>query len=229
MTAEAGKSRRILLIEDNEKIMRGNVRMFEWEGYETDVAFTLADARNRIDARLPDVIVLDIMMPDGSGLDFLRKLRKNRYRDIPVLLLTGLTAPEDVVRGLTEGGDDYLTKPYDFPVLLARVEALLRRAARVPENVVKGRLSLDVATGTAMLDGNDLPLTPKEFALLLVFVQNEGRYMTGDALYEKVWKAPMEGDSEALKSAIKRLRAKIRGSGRHIDWSRGEGYVFESD
>jgi len=217
----------ILLVEDNKKIMRGNKRMLGWKDYETVCAHTLADARALISERKPDAIVLDIMLPDGSGLDFMRELRIGGNANIPILLLTGLTGKEDVVRGLAAGGDDYLTKPYDFPVLLARIEALLRRAERVPEVLVKDRLSLDVTANVALLDGKDILLTQKEFALLLIFAQNEERYISAKYLYMKIWKAPIENNSSALKTAINRLRTKIKDSGWCIVWSRGEGYCFE--
>ena len=219
----------ILLVEDNEKIMYGNKQMLEWEGYEAAAALTLAEARSCIEGRRPDVIVLDIMLPDGSGLDFIREMREGKNPGIPVLLLTGLTTKEDVVRGLKAGGDDYLTKPYDFSELTARIEALLRRVGRVPETIVKGRLSLDIAASTATLDGIDLLLTKKDFALLLIFVQNEGRIISREYLYEKIWKAPMADDSQAIKTAINRLRPKIAGSGWRITSSRGEGYCFEKE
>ena len=219
--------KKILLVEDNEEIMYGNIRMFELEGYTALAAPTLSDARASISEHRPDVIVLDIMLPDGSGLKFMQELRESENSAIPVLLLTGLTTKEDILRGLKSGGDDYLTKPYDFDELLARVEALLRRSARVPEVMTKGRLSLDVTADVATLDGTDLLLTQKEFALLLVFIQNENRCIGAKYLYEKVWKASLSNDSNALKTTINRLRTKIEGSGWSIDWSRGEGYCFE--
>lgn len=217
----------ILLVEDNEKIMQGNERMLRRRGYGVVMALTLAEARKALEAQMPDLIVLDIMLPDGSGLDFMAELRQ--YSKMPILLLTGLTTPEDVVRGLTAGGDDYLAKPYDFGVLLARVEALLRRAEQIPEKLTRDRLFLDVAAGVAMLDGADLLLTQKEFALLLIFVQNESRFIGAEYLYEKLWKQPMTGDSNALRSTLKRLRAKLDGSGYCITLSKGEGYQFERE
>jgi DNA-binding response OmpR family regulator len=223
------KGKRILLVEDNEKIMYGNKKMFQWEGYETDAAATLSEARVLIGKCKPDVIVLDIMLPDGSGLNFMRELRKSKNAGVPILLLTGLTTKEDVVRGLKAGGDDYLTKPYDFPVLFAWVEALLRRAVRVPEVIKKGRLSLDVTAVVALLDETDLLLAQKEFALLLIFVQNEGRIISADYLYEKVWKSPMANDSNTLKTTINRLRSKIKDCGYHIVNSKNEGYSFEEE
>lgn len=227
MKKNTGK--RILLVEDNAKILRGNRRMLEWEGYEVSAAMTLDEARAQLTEEFPDVIVLDIMLPDGSGLDFIRELRKSTRAGIPVLMLTGLTTQEDIQRGLKSGGDDYLTKPYNFEILLARVEALLRRSERVPDRIAKGRLTLDMAASVASLDDVDLLLTQKEFALLLIFVQNLERFIDGEYLYEKVWKQPLTNDNNALKSSIKRLRSKINGSGWQITWSRGEGYCFEKE
>lgn len=229
MTMKGEKGKQLLLIEDNEKIMHGNRRLFGLAGFETAAALTLAEARASIAANRPDAIVLDIMLPDGSGLDFMRELRESENAGIPILLLTGLITPEDIIRGLTSGGDDYLTKPYDFPILLARVEALLRRSQRVPEVITKGLLSLDIAAGVAMLDGRDLLLNKKEFALLLLFLQNPERCIGGEYLYEKVWNAPMTGNTQALKSTITRLRTKLSGSGWNIAASRGEGYIFERE
>lgn len=219
--------KRILLVEDNEQIMQGNERMLKRRGYEVITALSLAEARIAIQAQMPDLFVLDIMLPDGSGLDFMAELRK--YSQTPILLLTGLTTPEDIVRGLTAGGDDYLPKPYDFGVLLARVEALLRRAQQVPERIHKGRLRLDVTADVATLDGADLLLSQKEFSLLLIFVQNEERYISAEYLYEKVWKQAMAGNSNTLKTTINRLREKTKSSGYRIAWSRGEGYCFERE
>lgn len=219
--------KQILLVEDNEQIMQGNERMLKRRGYEVITALTLAEARSAIQAQMPDLCVLDIMLPDGSGLDFMAELRK--YSQTPILLLTGLTTPEDIVRGLTAGGDDYLPKPYDFGVLLARVEALLRRAQQVPECIHKGRLRLDVTADVATLDGADLLLSQKEFSLLLILVQNEERYISAEYLYEKVWKQAMTGNSNTLKTTINRLREKIKSSDYRIAWSRGEGYCFERE
>ncbi|MBP8614033.1 MAG: response regulator transcription factor [Firmicutes bacterium] len=219
--------KQILLLEDNEQIMQGNERMLKRRGYEVITALTLAQARIAIQAQMPDLFVLDIMLPDGSGLDFMSELRK--YSQTPILLLTGLTTPEDIVRGLTVGGDDYLPKPYDFGVLLARVEALLRRAQQVPERIHKGRLCLDVTADVATLDGADLLLSQKEFSLLLIFVQNEERFISAEYLYEKVWKQAMVGNSNTLKTTINRLREKIKSSDYRIAWSRGEGYCFERE
>ncbi len=216
---------KLLLIEDNPRIQLANKDMLEMLGYEVAIAMNLAEARACLLAKTPDVAVLDIMLPDGSGLDFLRELRQSA--DLPVLMLTALGTTEDTVRGLSLGADDYLAKPYAYPVLAARVDALLRRATKVPECINKGGLGLDVTAGVAVFDGTDLLLSQKEFALLLIFVQNEERFISAEYLYEKVWKQPMAGNSNTLKTTINRLRDKIKSCGYRIEWSRGEGYCFE--
>jgi DNA-binding response OmpR family regulator len=200
----------ILLVEDNEQILRGNSRMLRRRGYETMAAMTLAEARGCMAEKTPTAIVLDIMLPDGSGLDFMRELRKTSA--IPILLLTGLTTTEDIVRGLDDGGDDYLTKPYDFSVLIAHIEALLRRAAHIPDTLVKGALTLDIRANRAILGGVDMLLTQKEFAVLLLMLENEGQVLSTDYIYEKVWKqAPDNGTGSAVKNVISRIRKKLSG------------------
>jgi DNA-binding response OmpR family regulator len=200
----------LLLVEDNKQILHGNELMLRRRGYETMTALTLSEARGRMAEETPDAIVLDIMLPDGSGLDFMRELRKTS--DIPVLLLTGLTTPQDIVRGLEDGGDDYLTKPYDFAVLLAHVDALLRRAARIPDALVKGALTLEVRASRAMLGGEDMLLTQKEFAVLLLLTEHEGRMLSTEYIYEKIWKRdPDTAAGSAVKTIISRLRKKLGG------------------
>ncbi len=207
----------ILLIEDNEQILRGNERMLKKRGYQTMIATTLAEARERMAQSMPAAIVLDIMLPDGNGLDFMRELRKTS--GVPVLLLTGLTTPQDIVRGLDDGGDDYLTKPYDFTVLLAHIEAMLRRASHVPERLVNGSLTLDIRSGCAMLGGVDMLLPPKEFAVLLLLLEKEGQILSKDYIYETIWKqSPDAGVGSIVKNIISRLRRKL-----------GEEFVIEND
>jgi DNA-binding response OmpR family regulator len=204
----------ILLIEDNEQILYGNARMLKRRGYDVMMALTLREAREKIAKTKPDAAVLDIMLPDGSGLDFMRELR--RHSNVPVLLLTGLTTSKDIIRGLTEGGDDYITKPYDFGVLLARLEALLRRANQPIKVVSKGSLSFDIISNRAYLHGDDLRLSPKEFAVLLLLSENTGRDISAKYIYESVWKQPYTDENTSLKNIVSRLRGKL---GEHYEIS----------
>ena len=220
-------SKTILCVEDNIAVQAFNKPLLEDKGFEVITAMTLADAKKAIEQEIPSLIILDVHMPDGNGLNFLRELRKTSQ--VPVLVLTGDSADNDLVKGFASGCDDYVPKPYTFPVLYARIEGLLRRASSVPETIVKNRLSLDVTADVATLDGTNLMLTPKEFALLLIFVQNEGRVYDAEYLYEKVWKAPFINDNSAIKSAVSRLRKKLSGSGYMISAERGEGYILERE
>jgi len=228
----------ILLVDDNKDIQKLNKEMLERGGdYEVRLAMNLAEARKQTAERRPDLIILDIMLPDGSGLDFVKELRnRNDEKDIPVLLLTALGESVDVIKGLDTGADNYLSKPYDNAVLLAHIESLLRRTSRVPKTLTKGSLKLDVIAGRAFIDGRDLLLTQKEFAVLLLLTQNEGRVISAETIYTNVWKPPADAaryaaryadiDTNTLKATISNIRKKIKPSGRTIDASRGKGYVF---
>ena len=175
----------------------------------------------------PRAIVLDIQLPDGNGLDFLREIRKTS--NVPVLMLTAMGTPEDIVKGLEAGGDDYLPKPYGLSIFLTRVEALLRRASIIPDKLMHGAIAIDTASFRAYINGVDMGLQQKEFALLQLFMQHPEKPLSAEHLYVKVWGQPMNGDSNAIKRAISGLRAKLVGSGCTIVASRGEGYQFERE
>jgi DNA-binding response OmpR family regulator len=216
----------ILLVEDNKKVQNYNRRMLEDEHFAVEVAMTLAAAWEILSDVTPDAIVLDIGMPDGSGLDFLRELRERDVRT-PVLLLTGYGETRDIVAGFEAGCDDYLPKPYTFAVLLVRLRHLLRKVEQVPEAVSKGSLTLRIISREAYVGERNLRLTPKDFALLQFFVQSEDRLMDAATIYEKVWGQPMASDSQALSIAVSRLRKKLAGCGYTISAEYGEGYRFE--
>ncbi|MDR2132689.1 MAG: response regulator transcription factor [Clostridiales Family XIII bacterium] len=218
----------VLLVEDNPKLLSLNCRILENAGHRVMKAKNLAEARAHLKAAAPDAVVLDIMLPDGSGLDFMPELRETC--DAPVLFLTAKTEREDKLAGLRAGGNDYITKPYDIDELRERVAAFLRlSAARKPSpKLVLGALELDVVSGRAFADGEDLLLTQKEFALLLLLTQHEGKTLTADYLYERVWKSPISEDKNAIKITVSRLRNKLSPAGLDIVSSRGKGYALEA-
>ena len=215
----------ILLIEDNERVNEFNRRLLEKQGFTVLIAPTLLSAREMLSQCCPNAIVLDIGMPDGSGLDFLRELR--RTSKIPVLLLTGNGQDKDIELGFSLGCNDYLPKPYSFGVLLARLRNLLQSAQQVPETIVKGLLSLKTASMTANNKGEDMLLAQKEFAILLLFSQHEGETLSAEYLYEQAWGQRMNEDNNAIKKVVSRLRGKLTGSGFSINTEYGEGYRFE--
>lgn len=216
--------KKLLLIEDNKKVQAFNVELLQEEGFAVETALTLAAARTCLSRQMPDAIILDIGMPDGNGLDFLKELRQTT--NVPVLMLTGYGENSDVVKGFDSGCDDYLSKPYTFEVLHARLKRLLQRVEQVPKTVTKGSLTLKLTPREAYISGKDLLLTPKDFTLLQFFIQNENRLMNAEYIYENVWGHSMEGDSRALGNAISRLRKKLTGCGYTITADYGNGYLF---
>ena len=239
----------LLLVEDEPLVQANNKMILGRRGYSLRQAYSLAEARSIIAQEPPRAIILDIQLPDGSGLDLLQELRggkvgRKNTRDgsnsqyiilntqssnVPVLMLTALGTPEDVIQGLMAGGDDYLPKPYDLSVFLMRVEALLRRASIIPDTLGIGPIKLEPAAGHALLNGEDMRLPQKEYSLLQEFTQHPGKILSAEYLYVKVWGQEFFDEDTALKVAISKLRAKLAGSGYTITASRGEGYYIEKE
>jgi DNA-binding response OmpR family regulator len=220
----------VLLVEDNLKLLSLNSRVLKNAGHRTLTAKNLAEARAHLKTAAPDAVVLDIMLPDGSGLDFLSEIRE--LCDAPVLFLTAKTEKEDKLAGLRAGGNDYITKPYDIDELRERVAAflrLVRDTRKPPDRIAFGSLALDLISNRAFTDGRDLLLTQKEFALLLLFAQNENRTVNTKDLYEKIWGSAANNDVRAVKQQLSNLRGKLRGSGCTVVAVRGEGYRFEAE
>jgi len=220
--------RDILLVEDDKDIQEVNKSMLEWRGgYQVRLARCLAEAKEQVKEAVPDLIVLDVTLPDGNGLDFLAQLRQDK--NVPVLLLSALGKIEDRIKGLQLGGDDYLSKPYNNDELFARIEALLRRAEQVPETIVKGALTLRINSNQAFVHDKDIGLSPNiEFSLLCIFVKYENRVLSPEFLYQEAWGQSLAGNVNALKSAISEVRKKLDGSGYIITNDRGKGYRFEA-
>ena len=220
----------VLLVDDSLVVQNHNESSLGREGYETKTVYTLADAEDFLSKRMPDAIVLDVGMPDGNGLDFLRKLRKNaRFVKIPVLVLSGYAKSDDVVAAFTAGADDFLAKPYVHSVLSARLRYLFRNAERIPETLTRGSLTLNFVSHKAFVNDKELFLTPKDFSLMYLFIKNEGELMSTEQIYENVWGQPMGEDSRAIGRAILRLRKKLIGSGYTITTEYRNGYRFEKD
>jgi len=222
--------RTILLVEDNPDILWANHAIFQSEGYTVFTAENLAEARQHLLQEPLDAIVLDLILPDGNALDFVPEIRS--ITTAPILMLTALSDKDDRLRGLQAGGDDYITKPYDIDELTARVEAFLRReklhVEKPPGKLVCGPISLDLVANQAYVNGSNMQLASKEFALLHLFIRNRETILSKETLYETIWKLPLVGDDKALKNAIYRLRKKLEAmqSGFDILMSRGEGYTF---
>lgn len=217
----------LLTIDDEKLIQAGNKRALERYGYSVSQAYTLSQAKSFISQKMPRAISLDIMMPDGNGLEFLRELRQ--MSNTPVLILSSKAMSEDIIEGFEAGADDYMPKPYDINVYIMRMAALVRRASLVPDVIEMGPLMIDVLANKAYLHGEDLRLQQKELSLLQLFVQHPGIILNSEYLYEKVWGEKMLAVRNPLKVAISKLRKHLAGSGYTIISSRFEGYCFEED
>lgn len=223
----------ILLIEDDPNILRTNRRIFEREGFNVVCAGTLEDAKELLLQWAPDVLVLDIRLPDGSGLDFCEEIRPTT--SAPVLFLTALDEKSEIIEGLVAGGNDYITKPYDVDELLARVKAQLRlvQMNRVgtenTKTLKQGPLMLDTVALRAFLKGKDMMLSAREFSVLLYLFRNQGKIVSSEEIYEKAWSQPISGNPSALWKCISRLKRKLADCEEEISLMsfRNKGYMLE--
>ena len=214
----------LLLVEDNPHIMDANSEALKLEGYRVLEAETVNQAKILYEQESPDLIVLDIMLPDGDGITFCKELR--RESKTPVLFLTALGQKDERLEGLRAGGDDYLSKPYDIDELIVRIAAILRRSDSVPDIITKGNLVIKIPSNEVVVNGKTIRLSQNEFSLLLLFVQNEDKILDEAALYEKIWGQPMGNDNRAVQNAISRLRRSIEGAGYEIIKVRSKGYTI---
>lgn len=213
---------RILVVEDDPVLADGLQVGLDLAGMTVDRVESCADARAALATSVFDAMVLDLMLPDGSGLDVLREMRRAGDRT-PVLLLTAMDETPDRIRGLDSGADDYLGKPFDLDELSARVRAIARRGTgRAAPCLVAGGLMLDPASLSAMLDGTALALSRREFAVLSALMERPGTVLSKSEIEDRLYGWQEEIESNAVEVHIHHLRAKI---GRDaIETVRGLGY-----
>jgi DNA-binding response OmpR family regulator len=226
-------SSRLLLIDDDARLSAMVGDYLRNSGFEVEVAGSLAAGRERLASETFDALVLDLMLPDGDGLDLCRELRAEaRHRHLPLLMLTARGEPLDRIVGLELGADDYLPKPFEPRELLARVKALLRRAAPQPasDDVLRfGRLEVDLGARVARLDGAICDLTGHQFDLLVVLAQSPGRVLSRDQIMDFLKGHPLEAFDRSIDVHISRIRAVIEDDPklpRRVLTVRGAGYVF---
>ncbi len=227
------QAQRLLLIDDDARLAAMVGDYLRQAGFEVDVAATLAAGRARLHDVSYDALLLDLMLPDGDGLDFTRTLRGDaRTRRLPLLMLTARGEPLDRIVGLELGADDYLGKPFEPRELLARVKALLRRAqpeATADEVLRFGRLEIDLGARQARRDGKACDLTGHQFELLAVLAQVAGRTLSRDQIMDALRGHPMEAFDRSIDVHVSRIRAAIEDDPKNpqrVLTVRGVGYLF---
>jgi len=221
---------RILLIEDDQKIASFVVKGLKAAGYAVDRASDGEEGLHLALTEPYDAAIVDIMLPGLDGLTVIERMRKERV-NTPVIILSAKGSVDDRVKGLQRGGDDYLTKPFAFSELLARVQALVRRASRAsePTRLTVGDLSIDLLTREVVRGGKSIELQPLEFSLLEYLMRNPGRVVSKTMIMEHVWDYNFDPQTNVVEVRISRLRDKIdRGFDRKlIHTVRGVGYVLK--
>lgn len=217
----------IYLLEDDESIRKFVLYALNNTGLEA-VGFELAaDFWAAVEKELPELVLLDIMLPDEDGLTVLRRLRsQTTTARVPVILLTAKSTEYDKVLGLDSGADDYVTKPFGTMELVSRIRALLRRARPMPENVTYnyGGLTLDTESHQVRVSEQPVALTFKEYELLRLFCSRPGRAFTRDELLQRIWGYDYDGENRTVDVHIKTLRTKLGACGELIETVRGVGY-----
>jgi two-component system, OmpR family, response regulator RegX3 len=229
---QLGKKRRILLVEDEESITAPLSDALSREGFDTSVAGSASAALELAKQVRPDLVLLDVMLPDGSGFDVARELRRDSR--VPIIMLTARGEEADRVAGLELGADDYVVKPFSARELVARVRAVLRRVAEMGERqaggaIVIGDVRLDADRRTTTLQGDELELSRKEFDLLRLLMENAGSVVTRERLIDEVWDTNWFGSTKTLDVHVSGLRKKLgddSNAPRYIHTVRGVGFRF---
>jgi DNA-binding response OmpR family regulator len=226
-------SARLLLIDDDARLVAMIGDYLRGHGYLVETAGSLAAGRERLNDGSFDLLLLDLMLPDGDGLDLTRELRAdNRFKRLPLLMLTARGESLDRVVGLELGADDYLPKPFEPRELLARIKALLRRASptHADDEVLRfGRLEIDLAARQARIDSKTCELTSHQFDLLVVLAQSAGRVLTRDQIMDALKGHPLEAFDRSIDVHVSRIRACIEDDPKNpqrVLTVRGAGYVF---
>ena len=216
----------ILIVEDNDELAEVLLDFLVAEGYEAEIAGNGYEALELFSAHSPRLVILDIMLPGMDGFTVCTEIR--RLSDVPVIIVSARGEKTDMLDGLGLGADDYIEKPYDIDILLAKINGIFERRYR-GRMIKEGSLTIDCAKREVYLDGRHLPLTVKEYELLLFLVKNKEKVISKEELFNKVWGVESESEQQTLTVHIKRLRQKIEkdpGNPRCILTVWGVGYKF---
>ncbi len=220
----------IYIVEDDKNIQEIEEYALKNNGYDVQCYSESASFHKGLEDILPDLVLLDIMLPGESGLSILRRLRENPMtKSIPVIMVTAKTSEIDTVKGLDLGADDYIAKPFGIMELISRVKAVLRRVKPASEDTVLyfGTIRLDLERHVCTADGANVELTFKEYELLKLFLSNTGIVLSRDTIMNAVWDSEFAGESRTIDMHIKSLRKKLGEAGNHIVTVRNVGYKLE--
>jgi two-component system, OmpR family, KDP operon response regulator KdpE len=226
----AGKAR-VLVVDDEPQIVRGLRVILQNAGYRVEEATTKKEALDAVSVRPPDAIVLDLVLPDGNGVEVLAEVR--RWSQTPVVVLSAVGDEEQKVRALDAGADDYVTKPFGTEELLARMRAVLRRRTEEGDALIKvGELEIDLADRAVRRDGEAVHLTPIEFDLLSKLAEHPGRLVTQRQLLQEVWGPGYEDETHYLRVHFAHVRAKVEpdpANPRYVITEPGIGYRLKAE
>ena len=220
----------IYIVEDDRNIQEIELFALKNSGYQAAGFETAKEFYKALNEKLPELILLDIMLPDEDGLSILKRLRTRAdTQKIPVILVTAKTSEIDKVKGLDGGADDYIAKPFGVMEMIARVKALLRRSGGMEENLLTcGNVTLDGEKRMVYVDGKTIELTYKEFELLKLLMKNHGIVISRDVIMERVWDSSFEGESRTIDVHVRTLRQKLGDGGSIIKTIRNVGYMVDT-
>lgn len=217
----------ILVVEDEKKVSAFIKQGLDEIGYSVEAVDAPSLARQQLKDKKYDLVILDVMLPEVSGIDFAKEIRTNGYKGC-VLMLTALGTTKDKIAGLDAGADDYLAKPFEFDELLARIRALVRRKDQDVSHLKNGELNMDLLSRLVFREGKKIELTTKEFSLLEFFMRNLDKTLDRDAIAKQVWGTHFDPDSNVIDVYINHLRKKIDTpfSKKLLKTVVGQGYVL---
>ena len=220
----------IYIVEDDRNIQEIELFALKNSGYQAAGFETAKEFYKALNEKLPELILLDIMLPDEDGLSILKRLRTRAdTQKIPVILVTAKTSEIDKVKGLDGGADDYIAKPFGVMEMIARVKALLRRSGGMEESLLTcGNVTLDGEKRMVYVDGKTIELTYKEFELLKLLMKNHGIVISRDVIMERVWDSSFEGESRTIDVHVRTLRQKLGDGGSIIKTIRNVGYMVDT-
>lgn len=220
----------IYIVEDDRNIQEIELFALKNSGYQAAGFETAKEFYKALDTRLPELILLDIMLPDEDGMSILKRLRaRPDTQRIPVILVTAKATEIDKVKGLDGGADDYIAKPFGVMEMIARVKALLRRSGGAEASLLTcGDVTLDSERRMVFVSGNPVDLTYKEFELLRLLMKNHGIVISRDVIMERVWDSSFEGESRTIDVHVRTLRQKLGAAGSLIKTIRNVGYMADA-